>query len=293
MSAPALPGARSGAPGAASGAARGPSRGSTAHRAASYVVLVLFALLALGPVATVLAAALSPESPADGEGLRPANFADAWVQGRFGEYMATSALVAVVVVVAAVLLSIMSGYAFGTMEFRGREVLFYLFLLGIMVPAEVVVVPLFFDLRSLGLTNTIWGIALPQVAQSVAFGTYWMRAYFRTTNRSLIEAARLDGAGSHRILWSVLVPIGRPAITTLVLLVFMWTWNEFLIPLVMAPAGQLRTAPLGLALFQGQYTQGTSLLAAGAVLVALPVVLVYLVLQRHFIRGMLEGAVRE
>ena len=293
MSAPALPSTRRRTPDPAVAPARGPSRGSSAHRAASYVVLVLFALLALGPVATVLVAALTPESPAAGEGLRPANFADAWVQGRFGDYMATSALVAVVVVVAAVLLSIMSGYAFGTMEFRGREVLFYLFLLGIMVPAEAVVVPLFFDLRTLGLTNTVWGIALPQVAQSVAFGTYWMRAYFRTTNRSLIEAARLDGAGSHRILWSVLVPIGRPAITTLVLLVFMWTWNEFLIPLVMAPAGQLRTAPLGLALFQGQYPQGTSLLAAGAVLVALPVVLVYLVLQRHFIRGMLEGAVRE
>ncbi|WP_366917626.1 carbohydrate ABC transporter permease [uncultured Pseudokineococcus sp.] len=250
-------------------------------------------MLALGPVVTVVAEALSPERAADGTGLRPQNFADAWVQGRFGDYMATSALVALVVVVAATLLSIMSGYAFGTMEFRGREVLFYLFLLGIMVPTEVVVVPLFFDLRTLGLTDTVWGIALPQVAQSVAFGTYWMRAYFRTTNRSLIEAARLDGAGPHRVLWSVLVPIGRPAITTLVLLVFMWTWNEFLIPLVMAPAGRLRTAPLGLALFQGQYTQGTSLLAAGAVLVALPVVVVYLVLQRHFIRGMLEGAVRE
>ncbi|MEJ5866829.1 carbohydrate ABC transporter permease [Pseudokineococcus sp. 5B2Z-1] len=282
---------RGAAPGA--GPARGPSRGSAAHRAVSYVVLVGFALLALGPVVTVVAEALSPERAADGTGLRPQNFADAWVQGRFGDYMATSALVAVVVVVAATLLSIMSGYAFGTMEFRGREVLFYLFLLGIMVPTEVVVVPLFFDLRTLGLTDTVWGIALPQVAQSVAFGTYWMRAYFRTTNRSLIEAARLDGAGPHRVLWSVLVPIGRPAITTLVLLVFMWTWNEFLIPLVMAPAGQLRTAPLGLALFQGQYTQGTSLLAAGAVLVALPVVVVYLVLQRHFIRGMLEGAVRE
>ncbi|WP_422632017.1 carbohydrate ABC transporter permease [Pseudokineococcus basanitobsidens] len=252
-----------------------------------------FAVLALGPVVTVLAAALTPERASDGGGLRPQNFAEAWVQGRFGDYMTTSALVAVVVVVAATLLSIMSGYAFGTMEFRGREVLFYLFLLGIMVPSEAVVVPLFFDLRTLGLTNTVWGIAAPQVAQSVAFGTYWMRAYFRTTNRSLIEAARLDGAGSHRVLWSVLVPIGRPAITTLVLLVFMWTWNEFLIPLVMAPAGDLRTAPLGLALFQGQYTQGTSLLAAGAVLVALPVVVVYLFLQRHFIRGMLEGAVRE
>lgn len=279
--------------GATTAPARGPSRGSAAHRAVSYAVLVGFAVLALGPVVTVVAEALSPERASDGAGLRPQNFADAWVQGRFGDYMATSALVALVVVVAATLLSIMSGYAFGAMEFRGREVLFSLFLLGIMVPTEVVVVPLFFDLRTLGLTDTVWGIALPQVAQSVAFGTYWMRAYFRTTNRSLIEAARLDGAGPHRVLWSVLVPIGRPAITTLVLLVFMWTWNEFLIPLVMAPAGQLRTAPLGLALFQGQYTQGTSLLAAGAVFVALPVVVVYLVLQRHFIRGMLEGAVRE
>ena len=87
--------------------------------------------------------------------------------------------------------------------------------------------------------------------------------------------------------------MGRPAITTMVVLFFMWTWNEFLIPLVLSPTGGFRTAPLALSIFQGQYTQGTALLAAAAVLVALPVVLVYLVLQRHFIRGMLDGAVRE
>jgi len=110
---------------------------------------------------------------------------------------------------------------------------------------------------------------------------------------ALIEAARLDGAGSLRILWQILVPVGRPAILTLVLLVFMWTWNEFLIPLVMSPNATIRTAPLGLAFFQGQYTQGTALLAAGAVLVAAPVVVLYIFLQRHFIKGMLEGAVRE
>ncbi|MFC5123581.1 carbohydrate ABC transporter permease [Pseudoclavibacter helvolus] len=179
------------------------------------------------------------------------------------------------------------------MKFRGATPIFYLFLLGIMVPTEAFIVPLYFDLRTVGLTNTVWGVAFPQIAMSIAFGTFWMRTYFRSSSQALIDAAKLDGAGSMRILWQVLVPIGRPAILTLVLLTFMWTWNEFLIPLVMSPNGSVRTAPLGLAFFQGQYTQGTALLAAGAIMVALPVVVLYVFLQRHFIQGMLEGAVRE
>ena len=206
--------------------------------------------------------------------------------------MTTSVFVAAIVVTLTVVLSLLSGYAFGTMSFPGQTVLFYVFLLGIMVPTEAIVVPLFFDLRSLGLTDTIWAVALPQVAQSVAFGTYWMRAYFRGVNRSVIEMTFPDGASQRRILFSILVPMGRPAITTMIVLVFMWTWNEFLIPLVMSPSGEFRTAPLGLAFFQGQYTQGTALLAAGAVLVALPVVVLYFILQRHFIKGMLDGAVK-
>ena len=103
----------------------------------------------------------------------------------------------------------------------------------------------------------------------------------------------MDGAGHMRVLRSVLLPMGRPAITTMVLLVLMWTWNEFLLPLIMLPTNEgLRTAPLGLSFFKGQYTEGTSLLAAGAVLVALPIVVFYIFAQRHFIRGMLEGSVK-
>lgn len=207
--------------------------------------------------------------------------------------MATSVLVAVIVVTLAVTLSILAGYAFGTMSFRGEQVLFYLFLLGIMVPSEAIIVPLFFDLRTLGITDTVWAVALPQVAQSVAFGTYWMRAYFKGVSPSVMDAARVDGASKTRILFSILVPMGRPAITTMIVLMFMWTWNEFLIPLVMSPSGEFRTAPLGLAFFQGQYTQGTALLAAAAVMVALPVVVLYFLMQRHFIKGMLEGAIKE
>ena len=274
-------------------------RVSRGERLANYAILIAFAVFALYPVLTIVAAALGPDDAAGSQvgagvlGLHPENFAKAWEDGHFGSYLRTSVVVSVTVVVVGVTLSILSGFAFGTMRFPGSTVLFYVFLLGIMMPSEAVVVPLYFDLRTLGLTDTLWAVVLPQVAQSVAFGTFWMRAYFRTSSRSLVEAARLDGASTRRILWSVLVPLARPAIVTLTVLVFMWTWNEFLIPLVMVISESLRTAPLGLAFFQGQYTQGFTLLAAGACIVATPVVLLYLFLQRHFIAGMLEGSVRE
>ena len=267
-------------------------RVSRFETAANYVILIGFALVILAPIGVIVTLALGPERFSSGGGLHFENFARAWEVGRFGQYMATSVSVAAIVVVVAVTASILAGYALGAMSFRGATAFFYLFLLGIMVPTEAFIVPMFFDMRSLGLTNTIWGVALPQIAMSIAFGTFWMRTYFRGASRELIEAARLDGAGSWRILWQILVPIGRPAILTLVLLTFMWTWNEFLIPLVMSPNGTVRTAPLGLAFFQGQYTQGTALLAAGAILVALPVVVLYVILQRHFIKGMIEGAVK-
>lgn len=274
-------------------------RVSRGERTANYAILVAFAAFAIWPVLTVVIAALGPDDAAGGTvggrvlGLHPENFAAAWEVGRFGSYLRTSLLVSSSVVVVSVVLSILSGYALGAMRFRGSTVMFYVFLVGIMMPSEAVLVPLYYDLRDLGLTDSLWAVVLPQVAQSVAFGTFWMRAWFRSANRSIVEAARLDGASTWRVLWQVLVPLARPAVVTLTVLIFMWTWNEFLIPLVMVVSENLRTAPLGLAFFQGQYTQGFTLLAAGAVIVATPVVVLYLFLQRHFIAGMLEGAVRE
>ncbi|WP_427891468.1 carbohydrate ABC transporter permease [Kribbella sp. GL6] len=264
---------------------------SRAEKTANYVVLLAFAAFALGPILTVLRSALGPADSGGSSGF--GNFAEAWKIGHFGTYLRMSVGVSVTVVLISVLLSILAGFAFGTMRFRGSGLLFYLFLLGIMMPSEAIVVPLYFDLRTLGLTDTFWAVALPQIAQSVAFGTFWMRTYFRAAGRELVEAGRLDGASTRRILWQILVPLARPAIVTMTVLVFMWTWNEFLIPLVMVTDENLRTAPLGLAFFQGQYSQGFTLLAAGAVIVATPVVILYLFLQRHFIAGMLDGAVRE
>ena len=141
--------------------------------------------------------------------------------------------------------------------------LFYVFLLGLMVPIEAMIVPLYYDLRDLGLTDTYWALILPQIAPSVAFGTFWMRAFFRGVPRSLVEAARIDGASTWFTLWRVLLPLARPAVLTMTVLLFMWTWNEFLLALVMVSDENLRTAPLGLAFFQGRNTSDLTLLAAG------------------------------
>jgi raffinose/stachyose/melibiose transport system permease protein len=248
----------------------------------SYLLLGTFSLIALAPVVMIVALALE----------QPGNFITAWEDGSFGTYLRSSAIVTFSVVAVATVLSILAGYAFGMMRFRGREVLFYVLLVGLMVPLEATVVPLFYDLRDLGLTDTYWALILPQAGVSVAFGTYWMRAFFRSVPPSLVEAARLDGSSSWMTLWRVVLPLGRPAVLTMVVLIFMWTWNEFLLALVMVSDEDLRTAPLGLAFFQGRNTSDFPLLAAGSVIVATPVVVLYLFLQRHFIRGMLTGAVK-
>lgn len=262
------------------------------ERSASYLLLGVAALLALYPMGLILLTALSPDQVGAEGGIHLENFVTAWERGSFGTYLKNSVIVSLAVVLLSATLASLAGYAFGTMTFRGSSLLFYLLLLGLMVPSEAVVIPLYYDLKALELTNTYASLILPQVAQSLAFGTFWMRAYFRSSSREVVEAARVDGAGHARILWSILLPMSRPALMTMVLLIFMWTWNEFLLPLVMVSDESLRTAPLGLSNFQGQYTEGTALLAAAAVLVALPVVIVFLLTQRHFIRGLVEGAVK-
>jgi raffinose/stachyose/melibiose transport system permease protein len=269
---------------------------SRTEQTLGYVVLGVFSLIALLPIAGIVFTALQDPNGGAGfgsfDGLHFGNFKDAWDEGHFGSYLKSSVIVAVSVVVVAGVFSIMSGYAFGLMRFRFQNALFYVFLLGLMVPMEAIIVPLYYDFRDIGLTNTYWGLILPQIATSVAFGTFWMRAFFRGVPRSLVEAARIDGASSWFTLWRVLLPLARPAVLTMTVLLFMWTWNEFLLALVMVSNEDLRTAPLGLSFFQGRNTSDLTLLAAGSVIVALPVVILYVFLQRHFIRGMLSGAVK-
>ena len=265
----------------------------------SYAVLAAFAVLALYPILSIILLALHRRSDlvtgfAIPDHLSFDTFREAWNLGGFSSGLRNSLIVAAAVALVTAVLSTLAGYAFGTMRFRGSNALFYLLLIGLIFPYEATVIPLYYVFRDVGLTDSLWALILPQIGLSVPFGTFWMRAFFRSTPGALVEASRLDGASSFATLVRVLLPQAWPAITTMVVLVFMWTWNEFLLALVMIQSDSLRTAPLDLAIFAGtnRYSDPT-LTAAAAVLVALPIVLVYVFLQRSFIRGMFAGSVKE
>jgi raffinose/stachyose/melibiose transport system permease protein len=273
---------------------------SRRERLLSYAVLCAFAVLAIYPVISIVALAMHNRSDLVSgfsipHSLDFSTFKFAWEEGGFDRGLLNSFIVAATVTVVSAVLSTLAGYAFGTMRFRGSDTLFYVLLIGLIFPYEATVIPLYYVFKDVGLTDSLWALILPQIGLSVPFGTFWMRAFFRSTPSSLVEASRLDGASSFVALWRVLLPQAWPAITTMLVLVFMWTWNEFLLALVMIQSDDLRTAPLGLALFQGatRGTLNTQLVAAAAVLVALPVMIVYVFLQRSFIRGMFAGAVKE
>ena len=265
--------------------------------ALNYAILILCSALAVYPLIGVLLASLYPSGPRSapsGFGLPPTfeihNYVTAWRQGQFSSYFATSAIVAAGVVPASVILSILGGFAFGTMRFRGSKVLFYLFILGLIIPSEAIIVSLYYDIRAVHLIDTYWALILVEVSGEVAFGVFWMRAAFLSAPRSLLEAARIDGASSWRVLWQILVPFARPAILTLAVLTFADPWNEFFLALVLTI--RHLTAPAGLSFFSDKYLLNVPLVSAGAVIVALPVIVVFVIFQRDFIRGILSGAVK-
>ncbi|MBF4583255.1 carbohydrate ABC transporter permease [Curtobacterium sp. VKM Ac-2865] len=267
---------------------------SVREKTVNYVILSLFALFAIIPLVGVLLSSVTPSAQNSGGFSLPTtidlgNFGAAWTQGHFATYMFSSVLVTVSVVVLTTILAVFAGFAFGRLDFFGSNVLFFVMLAGLMLPAEAFIIPLYFNLRSVGLTDTYSSLILPQTAQSLAFGIFWMRSQFRSFPGEVIEAARLDGARDVRLLWQVMVPAAIAPIMTMSLLITMWTWNEFLLPLVLITSEDHRTAPLGLAFFKGAHLTDYSLLSAAGVIVALPIVVLYFFLQKRFISGMLGG----
>jgi raffinose/stachyose/melibiose transport system permease protein len=267
------------------------------HVGLNYALLTFFLLVAVLPLVGIFftafktTAELSANPFALPEHWHWENFRDAWQGARFEIYFRSSVIVVVPVVVIASLLSTMSGYALGTMRFPGDNALMLLILLGLMVPFEAVIIPLWHLMGTFGLRNSYWALILPQVALSFSFGTFWMRAHFRGIPSELIDAAVVDGCSTWGVLWRVLFPLSRPALLSLIVLLFMWTWNEFFLALVMV-SGDLRTLPVGLALLRGRYASDVPVMAAAAIMVFMPVILLYFVFQRHFIRGMISGALK-
>ncbi|HEY3547298.1 MAG TPA: carbohydrate ABC transporter permease [Propionicimonas sp.] len=268
---------------------------SNRERVINYVVLTVLAFVVLFPVGSFVAAALSRDRSGKAvpfSQFQWSNFATAWHEAAFSRAMTVSLVIAVCVVAGQVVLALLGGFAFGVLGVAGEKVLFPVVLLGMMISLEAIIVPLYYQFRTLGMTNSIPGIILINLGMGVPFGVFWMRAAFRSLPVSAFESAQLDGAGPLRLLASMAAPMARPAIYTLILLSFMWTWNDYFLSLVFLH-GANQTATVALGVFQGQHVTQVNLMAAGGLIVAAPVLILYILFQRKFISGMLQGAIKE
>ena len=263
-----------------------------------HAVLILFAFVAFYPIVVMWITALRPaaEVMRDPFGLPTGIFLDnivnAWVKGRFGNYFINSIIITLPTVIGVVALSALGGYGIARFRFRGRMLIFYTMLLGLTIPFQSVMIPLYYQLLAMGLLGSYLAVILPSIAFGLPFGIFLMQSFFEDLPHELTEAARVDGCSEFRIFRSVMLPLARPAISTLIVFQFMRTWNEFLMPLLYLQDEARRPIPLGLMFFQGAYTRDIGLIAAGVSLSTIPVIIVYLIFQRQFVKGLTAGAVK-
>ena len=201
----------------------------------------------------------------------------------FGRFYFNSFVVAASVTVLQILTSSLAAFAFARLRFRGRNVLFLLYLATLMIPFQVTMIPNFILIRLLGWYDSYQALILPLAFS--AFSTFLLRQYFLGIPMDLDEAARMDGASSLRIWWQIIMPLSGPAIAALAVFIFLGSWNDFLWPLVITTSLEMRTLPVGLSAFQGQYNVQWHLLMAGSVIAMLPVLVIYAVGQRWIVRG--------
>jgi sn-glycerol 3-phosphate transport system permease protein len=260
-----------------------------------YGLLVVVSVIVLFPIYTTVIAALKPGNEVLQNPLVPGPFTldvlrDAWTDGNFGRYMLNSIVVTAIITVAQILTSVLSGYAFGILEFPGRTLLFVVFLATLLVPFEATVVVNRRTVDSLGWLNTYQGLAVPFLA--TALGTFLIRQAFMSLPRDLRDAAAIDGVGHLGFLRHVAVPLVRPTIGALALLTFLSSWFQYLWPVLITTESDMNTLQVGLKQISETRLDQPNLVMAGTVIAAIPIFVVLLVFQRQLVRGLTAGAVK-
>lgn len=250
------------------------------------IALILGAIAILYPLLVVLQASLTT---ADGH-ITLANFQQAWQQGRFLLAFANSTIVALSVTALQIVTSALAGYALARLEFKGKQAILLLILATLVIPFQLLVIPIFVVLKWAHLIDSYWSLILPTAANG--FGIFLMRQYFGSIPVELEEAAALDGANRLQILTQIMLPLARPAIVTLFLFTFIGEWNDLFKPLVFTTRPELRTVQLALAEFQEQFTSDWSLLMAAVVIATIPVLVLFLIGQKQFIQGISSTGIK-
>ena len=259
--------------------------------------LALAAVFSLGPLLWMLS--VSFMQPGESNTLPPPllparptlhNYQQLLGQTGILRYFANSLIVATGVTVASLAFNLMAGYAFAKLQFKGRERIFQALLAALVIPGQVAMMPLFLMLKQMGLVNTWAGVILPGMAG--VFGIYLVRQYARSLPDALLEAARMDGAGEWRIFRLIVLPMLKPVIVTLAVFGFLGSWNDFMWPLIVLTDADLHTLPVAVASLSREHVADGELMMAGAVVTVLPVLVLFIALQKHYLHGLMSGSIK-
>lgn len=270
----------------------------TGKVAAVHFVLCAGATLTILPLLWMFSASFMPNGEATAAGLRVVptrvtleHYRALFTRLNLARDLANSAVLAGTVTIISLLLNSMAGYAFAKFRFAGRDRVSRLLLAALVIPGQVAMLPLFLLLREMGCVNSYWGVIIPGMAS--IFGIFLIRQYALSIPDSLLDAARIDGAGEWRIYRSLVLPACKPILVTLAIFTFMGSWNDFLWPLIVLTDSDMYTLPVALANLVGEHVQDTELMMAGSVLTILPVVVLFTALQRYYIEGIMSGGLKE
>lgn len=270
----------------------------TAGRISLYAVLIITSIMMIVPFYWSLATSLKLEqnvfsnppqwipNPATLE-----NFIQVLTRIPFLRYFSNSVFVALVTTLGHVFFDTLAAYAFAKLKFPGRDQIFFIMLLALMVPFQVNLIPMYRIMATLHWTNTYLALIIPNLTS--IFGIFLMRQFLMTIPNELLDAARIDGCSEFGVFRRVVLPLALPGIATLIIFTFMGTWNDFLWPRIVTSSEKLFTLPVGLATLQMKNTSNEAQIMAGTVLTALPMIIVFLFMQRQFIEGMTAGALKE
>ncbi len=265
---------------------------------AKYVILLVFLAASILPFVWILGIAVKSKpdfyrSPFGWpETFQWSNLGRAWEVGNFGDLFLNSVILTVPTVAGVAACSALAGYALAKLAFHGRNLVFYALLAGMMIPFQAVMIPLYYQLRDTGLLGTYLAGILPLIALGLPFGIFLMRAFILNLPDDLVDASRVDGANEMQVFLHIVLPLARAALATVVIVQFISSWNAFLLPLLYMQEQELRPLTLGLLNFSTRYSTDYTLVSAGVLILTVPMILVYLIFQKQFIRGLTAGALK-
>ncbi len=267
-------------------------------RTAMYLVLITFFFISIIPVIWIWSSAFKTHKEifANPIGL-PHNFyvqniIDAWYTGHMNIYFKNSIIMSIPTILLVLTIASLSAYALAKLPLMGKGLISFYILIGMIIPFQGIIIPLYQVIKNLHLLNTRLAVIFTETSWQFGFATFMLAAFFREMPDDLLAAARIDGCNSFQVFRKIIIPLSKPAILSLATISFTWIWNDFILSLLFIYNDNLRPLPLGLMFFRGKYEANYALIAAGVTICSLPVIFVYILLQRHFVEGVVSSSLK-